>query len=172
MQKENFTNKYLTPKEICWDDRRNEMYIAFSWANVLKVTEKSHSFLKWTSPEKWALSQAVHLLSSGPQTCSVSHEIVSEGKLWPAPRRRFITFWYAFQKLKIGKTLYEKLSTSLCDESHWSKKILPFNILFTGQELKLGLSKRAPKNKSIKRFFSMMFSGYDFVHQGASWACD
>lgn len=30
----------------------NELYIVFSCASVLKVTEKSHSFLKWTSPEK------------------------------------------------------------------------------------------------------------------------
>lgn len=30
----------------------NELHAAFSCTNVLKVTEKSHSFLKWTSPEK------------------------------------------------------------------------------------------------------------------------
>lgn len=114
----------------------NQLYVAFSWANVLKVTEKSHSFLKWTSPEKWAPAQAIHLLSSRPQTYPVSHEIASGGKLWSGLRWQFITFWNGFQNLKIGKTLHKKLDTSLHDESHWTKKIAAFNFLFTGQELK------------------------------------
>lgn len=69
-----------------------------------EVTGKSHSFRKWTSPEKQAPAQAIHLLSSGPQTYPVSHEIVSGGKLQPGPGRQFITFWKGSEKLKIGKT--------------------------------------------------------------------
>lgn len=143
-----------------------KMNCTFSWANVLKVTEKSHSFLKWTSPEKWAPAQAIHLLSSRPQTYPVSHEIASGGKLWSGLRWQFITFWHGFQNLKIGKTLHKKLDTSLHDESHWTKKIAAFNFLFTGQELKLGLSEKTSRNKCVKILFSMMFSDYGPVQQG------
>lgn len=71
----------------------NELCVALSQVRVPKVTEKSHSFCKWTSPEKRAPAQAIHLLSSRPQTYPVSHEIVSGGKLKPGPGRQSITFW-------------------------------------------------------------------------------
>ena len=74
----------------------NELCVAFSQVRVPKVTEKSHSFLQWTGPEKRVPPQAIHLLSSRPQTYPVSHEIVSGGKLWQGPGRQFITFWKGF----------------------------------------------------------------------------
>lgn len=56
-------------------------------------------------------------------------------------------FLERLSNLKIGKTLHKTLDTSLHGEFHWTKKIAAFNFLFTGQELKLGLSKRTSKNK-------------------------
>lgn len=63
------------------------------------------------------------------------------------PAMTIYHFLERHSKFKNRKDTHKKLDTSLHDESHWTKKIAAFNFLFTGQELKLGLSKRTSKNK-------------------------
>lgn len=47
---------------------------------------------------------------------------------------RYFLEWLS--KIKNRKTLSERLDSTLCDESHWTKEKAQFNFIFIGKELK------------------------------------
>lgn len=55
-----FLQKELARRKMCWDARDKATPSSIPEVKVSKMTEQSHSFLKWPFPENWAC-QAIHL---------------------------------------------------------------------------------------------------------------